>query len=275
MSDPILLAQVTDSHLLAQTTADLRGCNTWNSFKTVLREAVRCNPDGLLLTGDLAEQGEGEAYGHLVSAISPLGLPTYWLPGNHDCLPVLQQAFQDLPLSQGLTSVDLGPWQLILLDSVLFQAKFGEGHLSAQQLQQLQSHLQSHPHKPTLIALHHHPVPIGIDWVDQMQVQNAHEFLTLVNQFSNVKLVVFGHIHHGFQQRTDGGLSFYGCPSTCLQVTSPELGVTEERPGFRLFWLYGDGGYRTEVRRVDECWAPRRDPKQPPLPSQPTSLNLP
>lgn len=252
MSDVILLAQVTDSHLLAQTTAELRGCNPWSSLKTVLEDVVRCNPDGLLLTGDLAEQGESEAYGHLVSAISPLGLPTYWLPGNHDRLPVLRQTFQDLPLSQGLTSIDLGPWQLILLDSVLPHVQFGEGYLSAQELQQLQAYLQSQPNKPTLIALHHHPVPVGIDWVDQMQVQNAHELLTLVKQFSNVKLVVFGHIHHEFQQQFDSGLSFYGCPSTYFQITSPEASVIEKRAGFRLFWLYGDGSYRTEVRRVSE-----------------------
>lgn len=252
MSDPILLAQVTDSHLLAQTTAELRGCNPWNSLKTVLEDVVRCSPDGLLLTGDLAEQGESEAYGHLVNTISPLGLPTYWLPGNHDSLPVLQQAFQNLPLSQGLTSVDLGPWQLILLDSVLPHAKFGEGYLASQQLQQLQACLQSQPNKPTLIALHHHPIPVGIDWVDQMQVQNAHEFLTLVEQFSHIKLVVFGHIHHEFQQHTVNGLSFYGCPSTYFQVTSPEIGVIEKRLGFRLFWLYGNGSYRTEVRWIGE-----------------------
>ena len=249
MSEPIVLAQITDTHLLAQTTAELRGCNTWHSFKTVLQEVVQCNPDGLLLTGDLAEQGESEAYKHLLDAIAPLQLPTYWIPGNHDCLPTLQQTLQHLPQGQGLTSVNLGAWQLLLLDSVLPQAKYGEGHLANQQLQQLHSWLKEHPHKPTLIALHHHPVPIGIDWVDQMQVQNANDFLTLLDQFSNIKLVVFGHIHHEFQLETAKKVNFYGCPATGLQVTAS--GISEESPGFRLFWLYGDGQYRTEVRRVN------------------------
>ncbi|MEO1507607.1 MAG: phosphodiesterase [Cyanobacteria bacterium J06633_23] len=248
MSPPILLAQVTDTHLLAKTTAQLRGCNPWQTFNTVLQTVAQCQPDGLLLTGDLAEQGELAAYEHLVGAISPLPMPTYWLPGNHDCLANLQQIFQQLPNSWGLTSIDLGAWQLILLDSVLPQARFGEGHLSSQQLQTLRSNLSQHPDKPALVALHHHPVPIGIDWVDQMQVQNAHDFLTLLNQFSNVKLVVFGHIHHEFQQHS--GISFYGSPSACLQVTSVEAGLTDKRPGFRLVWLYPDGTHKTEVRRI-------------------------
>ena len=250
MSQPFLLAQVTDSHLLTQTTAQLRGCNPWQSFNTVLEKVVQYKPDGLLLTGDLAEQGEAEAYGHLVNAIAPLRLPTYWLPGNHDRLDTLKQIFQSLPASQGLKSIDLDHWQLILLNSVLPQAKFGEGHLSAQQLQQLRCYLTDHPPKPTLIALHHHPIPIGIDWVDQMQMQNADQFLTLIKQFTNVKLVVFGHIHHEFQQETVEGISYYGCPSTCLQVTSVKADVMEKQPGFRLIWLYEDGSYRTKVRRI-------------------------
>lgn len=250
MNDPILLAQVTDSHLLAQTIAELRGCNTWNSLNQVLWEVVLHKPDGLLLTGDLAERGEAEAYGHLVDAIKPLGLPIYWLPGNHDHLPALQEAFDQLPEGQGLTSVDLGAWQLILLDSVLPGAKFGEGQLSSEQLGQLQTYLGQEPEKPTLVALHHHPVPVGIDWVDQMQVQNAGELLTLLKQFSNVKLVVFGHIHHEFWWRDANGVDLYGCPSSCLQVTAVESGVIEERPGFRLVWLYGDGSYKTEVKRI-------------------------
>ncbi len=250
MSLPFLLAQVTDSHLLAQTTALLRGCNPWQSFNTVLREVMRCKPDGLLLTGDLAEQGDVEAYGHLVDAIAPFQLPVYWIPGNHDHLPRLQQICRQLPTAQGLTSVNLGSWQLILLDSVLPQAKFGEGYLSEQQLQRLQRYLRQSSHKPTLIALHHQPLPVGIDWVDLMQVQNADEFLSLINQFSNVKVVFFGHIHHEFRQETAEGISFYGCPSTCLQVTSLDVGIVEEKPGFRLIWLYADGTYRTKVRRV-------------------------
>ena len=77
MSPPILLAQLTDTHLLAKPTAQLRGCNPWQTFNTVLQTVAQCQPDGLLLTGDLAEQGELDAYKQLVEAISPLPVSTY------------------------------------------------------------------------------------------------------------------------------------------------------------------------------------------------------
>ncbi|MEM1241993.1 MAG: metallophosphoesterase [Cyanobacteria bacterium P01_H01_bin.26] len=248
MSPPFLLAQITDTHLLAQPTAQLRGCNPWRSLTAVLQQVARYNPDGLLLTGDLAERGEAAAYGHLVSEIAPLKLPTYWLPGNHDSLGTLRPILDSLPASQGLKSVDLGAWQLILLNSVLPQATVGEGCLSSRQLQRLEADLTRHPTKPTLIALHHHPVPVGIDWVDQMQLQNAGELLALLNRFANVRVVVFGHIHHGFHHCPPNGPDFYGCPSTCLQVAPPR--PQPDQPGFRLLWLYANGTHQTAVKRV-------------------------
>ena len=250
MSNDMLLAQITDSHLLAQKTAQLRGYHPWQSFNAVLQQVVQYHPDGLLLTGDLAEQGEAEAYGHLVNAIAQAPLPTYWLPGNHDRLDILEQMFQTLPLSQGCTAVDLGTWRLILLNSVFPQAKFGEGYLSAPQLQQLRFYLTHDSPKPTLIALHHHPQPVGIDWVDQIQLQNGHQFCTLIDQFSHIKLVVFGHIHHEFHAQTTSGIDLYDCPSTCSQVTPAAAELHDQRPGFRLLWLNEDGTYRTEIRRV-------------------------
>ena len=250
MSPSFLLAQVTDPHLLAQPTAQLRGCNPWRSLTAVLQQVARYHPDGLLLTGDLAEQGEAAAYGHLVRAIAPLKLPTYWLPGNHDSLGTLQPILDSLPASQGLKSIDLGAWQLILLNSVLPEATVGEGYLSSRQLQRLEADLTRHPTKPTLIALHHHPVPVGIDWVDQMQLQNAGELMALLNPFANVRLVVFGHIHHGFHHHAASGTDFYGCPSTCLQVSPPVTQPNQDQPGFRLLWLYPDGTHQTAVKRV-------------------------
>ena len=249
MSNAMLLAQITDSHLLAQKTARLRGYHPWQSFNAVLRQVLQCHPDGLLLTGDLAEQGEAEAYGHLVAAIAPLApLPTYWLPGNHDRLDMLEQKFQTR--SQGCTAVDLGTWRLILLNSVFPQAQFGEGYLSASQLQQLEFCLTHDLPKPTLIALHHQPHPVGIDWVDQIQIQNGQQFCTLIDRFTHVKLVVFGHIHHDFHTQTVSGIGLYGCPSTCSQVAPAAAELHDPRPGFRLLWLNDDGSYRTEVQRV-------------------------
>jgi Icc protein len=254
---PLILAQITDTHLLADPTAELRGCNPWQSFQAVLREVVRCRPDGLLLTGDLADQGDRTAYEQLRDAISPINRPIYWVPGNHDDGATAQTILQGPqcygPHSQGLQSIDLGTWRLLLLNSVLPRARFGEGVLTPDTLRSLKSELTRHRHQPTALALHHHPVPTGIDWLDQMQVQNAATFLNLLEDCHQVRLVLFGHIHLDFQRRLrygNGGITCYGCPSTALQVIPQAAAPDSHLPGFRLISLYPDGRHHTQVRRI-------------------------
>lgn len=254
MISPITLAQISDTHLLADKTALLRGVNPWQSFQAVLHQVSQYQLDGVILTGDLADQGSADAYQHLVEAMLPFRLPTYWLPGNHDQVETMYWELQ-YPLLYGPQVINLGDWQLLSLNSVLSSAQFGEGYLSADALQWLKSVLTLHPNKPTVIALHHHPVAIGIDWLDQMQVQNADTFLALLDPFSQVKIVLFGHVHLDFRHQrvsshSKSSILFYGCPSTCLQVTPPIPTTNDHLPGFRLLSLYPNGTHRTWVQRV-------------------------
>lgn len=317
------LIQITDTHLLADPTAQLRGCNPWRTLQDCLRQVAKHQPDGLLLTGDLADQGQLAAYDSLITAVSTIGCPVYWLPGNHDDVTQLQtrlqsysdtppqpslcptdtlresqgegvsplnpsgrqakgkgglrgvmQSFHQSPLAggkskwYGLQAVNLGAWRLLLLNSVLPQAKWGEGHLAADQLHWLRQELASYPDRPTLVALHHHPVPTGIDWVDLMPVQNAADFLAILADFDQVRVVVFGHIHHELEQKRfpigeapqtltpdAAPVSFYGCPSTCLQVSPPQPVPDADLPGFRLLYLNPDGSHQTRVQRVSPTGA--------------------
>ncbi|MGK7889036.1 MAG: metallophosphoesterase [Leptolyngbyaceae cyanobacterium] len=293
------LVQITDTHLLADPTAQLRGCNPWQTLQDCLRQVATHQPNGVLLTGDLADQGQPAAYDALVAAVSTLGCPVYWLPGNHDDVtqmqvqlqihsgfaftplnPPLQRGETPSPLLSrsvprgrregwggvfkvigtrsewyGLQAVDLGAWRLLLLNSVLLQAKWGEGYLAADQLHWLREELAKWRDRPTLVALHHHPVPTGIDWVDLMPVQNSADFLAILADFAQVRVVVFGHIHHELEQEqllTPGAvpISFYGCPSTCLQVTPPQPVPDADLPGFRLLYLNEDGSHQTQIQRV-------------------------
>jgi Icc protein len=252
MTGSITLAQITDTHLLTERAALLRGWDVWGGLQQVLARVSQQQPDGLLLTGDLADQGCPMAYGHLKDAIAALNLPVYWLPGNHDDLAVMQTVFHP-SLMAATRSIDLGTWRLLLLNSVLPGARFGEGHLSWEELQWLETELTRHSQQPTAIALHHHPVPTGIDWLDQMQVQNAGAFLAMLGEFPQVRLVTFGHIHlelHYQHQHRQSAIAFYGCPATGPQVLPPNATPDQHLPGFRLLTLFPDGSHQTQVQRV-------------------------
>jgi Icc protein len=253
MTQPLTLIQVTDTHLLEDTDSLLRGSNPYHNLQAVLHQVAVHQPDGLLLTGDLADEGSEAAYGHLIQSLSGFDCPIYWLPGNHDHLPNLQVAL-DRPPFHGPQAIDLGAWRLLMLNSVLPEAKFGEGYLASDQLQWLSTELASHPHQPTVVALHHHPVPTGIDWMDQMALQNGDDLLAVLDIAAQVRMVLFGHIHHAFQcpwkTSTGAQIEFLGCPSSCIQIAPPTPTAQHDWPGFRLIHLYADGRYRTPVQRV-------------------------
>jgi Icc protein len=254
----LTLAQITDTHLLADPDAQLRGTPTWQTLQGVLKQVAHHQPDGLLLTGDLADRGDRVAYERLKQAIAPFQRPAYWLPGNHDDVATAEQVFHDPwlqgPEGVGLRAIDLGPWRLVLLNSVKSSARCGEGDLAAPLLAALDHSLCQHPDQPTAIALHHHPVPIGIDWLDQIQLQNAADFWAILDPHPQVRVVLCGHIHfalHHHRPRAAGdSIAVYGSPSTGSQLKHPNPTPDHHLPGFRLLTLHGDGRHDTRVVRV-------------------------
>ncbi|MDB9312297.1 metallophosphoesterase [Spirulina sp. CS-785/01] len=244
----ITIAQLTDTHLLAQKQDNLRGSNPWSSLEAIVEAIAQAQPDSLLLTGDIADTGDRTAYEQAIALLSPLETPIYWLPGNHDVNAFLKTSFTHPHFHPPQTTL-LGDWQLCTLDSTRQDARWGEGHLPQTTLHHLETQLKQ-THRPTLIALHHHPLPTGIEWLDMMGLQNAEDFLTLLHRFPQVKLVVFGHIHSPFHQQ-QGDIHFYGTPSTCVQLPQTAHTPTDKQPGFRLLHLHPDGTHTTEIQRVE------------------------
>lgn len=240
------IAQITDTHLFADRKTAMRGLVTWDSLGDVITEVTTWNPDVLLLTGDLTHRGEPQAYQHLIERIAPLNLPTYYIPGNHDQVDVLTEEFKDSPFLPDKVFQRQG-WQVLLLDSTLETAKSGEGYVSEAQLQDLEQSLTACS-QPTVVVLHHHPIPMGLDWLDTIGLQNSQAFLNCLTRFPQVKLVLFGHVHLQFDQKHHG-IHFCGTPSTCKQVLREGASEEDAYPGFRGLSLFEDGTYQTEVIR--------------------------
>ncbi|MBF2056967.1 MAG: metallophosphoesterase [Cyanobacterium sp. T60_A2020_053] len=253
MKKNFTLIQITDTHLLDDHNEILRGHNPYQNLQMVLQQVKTYQPDGLLLTGDLADQGSALAYKYLSEEMNEFNCPIYWLHGNHDNPEHLKKI---LTPSQhlGFQVIDLGMWRLLIIDSVVEGAGFGEGYLDTDQLNRLRKELSQYSEKPTIIALHHHPIPTGIDWLDQIGVKNGDDLVMLLHSFPQVPLVLFGHIHHELNyshiNATGETINFFGCPSTFSQVTPLQVNPDDHLPGFRLIDLCEDGSYRTKIQRV-------------------------
>ena len=257
----VKLAQVTDTHLLTDREATMRGVATWHSLRRVLACVAEKQPDAILLTGDLAHNGDPAAYDLLYELVSALEIPAYWLPGNHDRPDIARDRLSRVPFVTA-DRVELGGWNLILLDSTLATATYGEGEISPDRLQQLRLELDA-TDRPTAIALHHHPIPMNIDWLDTIGVTNARELLAQLDRSelpkksleldhkNPVKLVMFGHTHLEFAGDRHG-IQFYGTPSTCTQVLRDNATDLDRLPGFRWLELHPDGSHHSQVIRVSD-----------------------
>jgi 3',5'-cyclic-AMP phosphodiesterase len=244
------LLLISDCHLGKNPTENLGGVITAESLAHVLQEAIsqETNFDLVLCSGDISNDGTQESYDRFVQLVQKHipSTPIAWLPGNHDDPAGMFNHLTAPPISD---FVQLGNWRLILLNSrVPFEER---GELSQNELNRLERILQEDPHAPTLIFLHHQLVPVGSIWVDQYVVSNADKFFDIVDQYSNVRAVSWGHVHQEFLERRRG-VDLIATPSTCVQFlpNSPDFAIDTLKPGYRTYKLHSSGHYATNVKRV-------------------------
>lgn len=245
----VLLVQLSDSHLFADAAAKLLGMDTQDSLQRVIERVLLEQPqiDLMLASGDLSQDGSAESYERFRDMTATIPAPARWFPGNHDEVPAMQAACAGSELLEPV--VDLGNWRVTLLDSSIPGAV--PGFLSDEQLALLERALSDAPERHQLICLHHHPVSIGCKWMEPIGLRNADALFAVLERFSNVRAVLWGHIHQEIDQQR-GPIRLLASPSTCVQFApgSDEFQVDKTAPGYRWLRLFDDGRLETGVSRV-------------------------
>lgn len=248
---PVHVLHVTDTHLFAQRTGRLLGLVTYDSLTAVLTEAAAEPPHIVLATGDLAQDGTAQAYEHLTEVFStfaaacPSAPPVYWLPGNHDEPALMRALLTRKPLCPE-TEILVGNWYIVLLDSTV-PGEVG-GALSEQELERLDAGLRIQADRPTLVCLHHNPIPTRAQWMDDIGLANAAALFAVLDHHPQVRGVLWGHVHQAIDVERHG-VRLMASPSTCVQFKpeTVEFGLDSAAPGYRRLWLYPDGRLETSV----------------------------
>ena len=246
----IKIAQITDLHLLTKQDEKIRDVNTWDTYNEVMALVKSRNYDAVIATGDIADNGQIEAYGNFMLGLKDLTCPLYYVMGNHDNLEHLLSLTEVLPLLQQDKCILLGSWCFILLNSALLY--HNEGVLSSAELAFLQDCLQKNTGKHVAIFLHHHPVAINSEYMDKCMLDKPEEFLAIIKSYANVKLVCFGHIHQDFTAEVDH-IKFLGSPSTCFQAKKQTCEFDQDPavgPGYRELTFNDDGSFDTALHYV-------------------------
>jgi len=200
---PYLLVQLSDIHLTMSGIGP-HGARTRDNLLAALREAAAAGlrPDVFLLTGDLADAGEGPCYDDLAAILADAarasGASVVYLPGNHDD----RDEFRRLAGGDGARGgpgapVNRAHWRdglrIIALDSTI-PGEDG-GALDDQTLRYLRSELATPAPDGTIVALHHPPILSPVEPMARMALRDPGRLRDAIAG-SDVRLVLCGHSHH-------------------------------------------------------------------------------
>ena len=178
--------------------------------------AAGCSPDVVILSGDVANRGEAEAYIRLRpvidAALERFGAKLLVAPGNHDDVALLREHLLGREPERGPLDevVRVGGLRLIGLDSTVPGEVHGE--LDDAQLEALAGELAEPAPDGTLLVVHHPPI-----WSTTPQsalvALREPQRLAAVIRGSDVRLVLSGHTHR-VSAGTVAGVPVWVSPST-------------------------------------------------------------
>ena len=248
-ADTLSLLQVTDTHLTGTAEGCLLGMNTGRSAQAVINAAlVDQKADCILVTGDIAADGQAEAYGQLQALLGD-AVPSLWLPGNHDNVTLQKDEYA----SHMKRRLRARHWDVVMLETQV-EGEVG-GVLSATELEALNCAVDEaqESNKALLIATHHPLRRLESAWLDEQSVKNASEALEIIRPIADRSALISGHVH----QESDAvvsGVRMMTTPSTCVQFAprSRDFALDDRDPGYRRLVLRPNARIETQVVRISD-----------------------
>lgn len=186
----ILLAQLSDTHF------NLKPRNAERVERVLAYlAALPRQPDAILLTGDITDQGTPAEYEQARTTLHAEP-PLWMLPGNHDDRAALRRILltaepSDEPLNRAM---HLDGLTVALLDSTV--PGTGGGALAEGTVEWLTDLLRATaPDDAILIALHHPPIPMYSTVVDPIRLANPQRLEPIVAADDRILGVLTGHMH--------------------------------------------------------------------------------
>jgi len=236
------LLHLSDTHLLAGGN---RLYGSVDSAAHLARlfdevEASGGRPEAIVVTGDLADKGEPDAYDRLRRIVEPaaerLGSQVIWVMGNHDDRASFRANLLDeLPTTNPINRVhNVNGLRAITLDTSVPGHHHGE--ISAESLGWLATILQAPAPDGTILAMHHPPVPSMLDLAATVELRDQ-SALARVVRGSDVRSIIAGHLHYS-STATFAGIPVSVASATCYtQDLNVPVGGTRGRDGARAFNL--------------------------------------
>ncbi|MCF3936552.1 phosphodiesterase [Acuticoccus sp. M5D2P5] len=260
-----VFAQLTDFHLRPPGTLTLGEVDTDRLVSAAIDRVNAEHPEieAVLVTGDLTDLGEEEAYNRAAMLLARFAVPVLVIPGNHDRADVMRDAFAAFP-GVATAAVDgkichateIGGVTVVSLDTLVANAPHGT--VGVEQLDWLDATLAAAT-GPALVAMHHPPFAVGIGFMDRVSLTDSAALAAVLTRHPNVMRVVCGHVHRTIVGAV-GRVPAIAVPGVAHQVhlsLSPEAGpaLVMEPPAYGIH-IVRDGETISHVAYVDDYGPP-------------------
>lgn len=255
----MLVVQLSDPHIVSRHEILLGSIDTTAFLHQAVAHVNRMDPqpDLVLITGDLVNDGLPPQYEHLMELLEPLRAPLHLIPGNHDVHENLRsvapsQVHDRNGRADGIIE---GPLRIITVDSSRFPQ--ASGSLDPDQLAWLNTVLLDAPSTPTLVAMHHPPFVTGISHMDAMGLasEGARGLAAVVEQHPQIERVLCGHLHRFIARRFAGTVAMTA-PSTAhalaLDLADRPPAWTYEPPALLLHRWNTQEGLVTHLEGIGD-----------------------
>jgi 3',5'-cyclic-AMP phosphodiesterase len=155
--------------------------------------------DFVIVTGDLAHNGERAAYEHLRTVLAELRAPVILMLGNHDSRLEFRAAFPEVigdhtGFIQSMRVFEGGT--MITLDTLNEGGRTHAGRLCASRLAFLERALKDAPlDRPLILFQHHPPFDTGLPHMDAIRLDNADDEWEVIRRTRRPDFLFVGHVH--------------------------------------------------------------------------------
>lgn len=258
------LIHLTDPHFVPHGRK-LYGLDPAARLRAAIEDIQRRQRDArfVLITGDLAHEGDVAAYVALRAVLATLELPYYLLLGNHDARAAFCGVFPEAALDahgfvQQVLETEAGPF--LLLDT--HQPGTHQGWYCETRLAWLDAQLAALGGRRAFLAMHHPPLAVGLPAMDAFGLVQQPAFAEVLARHGNVRHIFFGHIHRpvhgafgGITFSTQRALNHQVAP--CFVETPGRILGSHEPPAYSIVSIDPDQLLIHEVEFLDA--SPRFD----------------
>jgi 3',5'-cyclic AMP phosphodiesterase CpdA len=248
-----LIAQITDAHVGVGADFDAAADALGKAVAAI--GELEPAPVAVLFTGDITANGLPEEYERARELLAPLEMPVHPLMGNHDNREAFRDGFGDHPgvaaageFIQYTATCD--GVEVIVCDT--HDPDWYGGRLGPERLGWVEAELERTAGSPTILALHHPPILVGIHEFDAEIPLAPEDREALRGLPRRPDLIVAGHIHlsvHG----TLGPTPVFVSPSVDLQAAfdltpGAEVRLVPDPPGFAVHVHGADPAFVSHAR---------------------------